>query len=60
MEKLVLNETREIQSPRIFIELNEDNNSLKLHHTNHWSDAIQFDYFFSGSKGQESVWTASV
>jgi len=59
IKKLALNENHEIKSPRIFIELDEDKSSLKLHHTNHWSDDIQFNYFFTGNQGQETVWTTS-
>lgn len=59
IKKILLDENSEIKGPRIFIELNDDNNSLKVHHTNHWSEDIQFNYFFTGNQGQETVWARS-
>ncbi len=37
----------------------ESNNTLRVVHTNHWTDKTRFNFIFSGKKNNEAIWTNS-
>jgi len=46
-----------MELPKIKIEKAENNN-YNIVHTNHWTDNVKFNYYFSGESQNEAVWTS--